>query len=967
MTVRWRFLGAARCESDALDIRFVPNATRLLAALVADGPVAVPAPRMAERVVDQSSTAPRSALRVAVSRLRAAVGSDAIETSAGGYRLVADDDQVDLWRFESLVERAANTKLPLGQRLVDAEAARALWTGPPFDGLTDAPWIDALVARLTERERDLTETWADVKIALGHHESVIAHLRDAVAAEPFRERRWALLMEALTRAGRRAEALLAFEQLHSSLAAEFGSLPSPSIQDLAQRIDRGDPTLVGVRAEMLRTIRPPAPTALVGIDEQIEHVTDLLERRRVVTIVGLGGAGKSQLALATASRHQGPVAFVDVGVLTSGDELASAVGASFDMLTAPLPAIALQQVVDRLRTVRALLVLDCCEPHLAHTSSVIATLVASCPHLTVLATSRVPLDLEWSVDVRVGPLELGTPTEPGPGAVLYADHAGIPRRYIEARWAEVQRAHQRSGGLAYLLVLLGRNAQLEAPLPLDTTGEVRLTGGVTAGIIDHLPGASRATLTALAVLPDGFGVDQGPWVIDRDGDDTELDLRLARTSGLLVRSLHSTGEDPTGSWFRFLDPVRDELLTRLDDDARRRVRERYARRLAHELEGVRTSPIEPWVYEVAVDLDRHSANAVAVLQHDLPLELTIDLATGIGAAWTAIGRAAAATQLLARLRPMADQTEGLRRAKFLLQYVTSIPSFALRAMHLADVEEMQRLAAEAGDRDLEHRAIAERAIGLGWCGRVPEARALLEQLEAEAERARHPWTLVQHRTLVALADALTGDIVGGAHRVAQLAHEFDAVGAPDSALSNRFMAGTLLRRAGELAAAERVLRLMPMQNSADIDGYSTAGAAYELALIARLTGRDDALPLLVRACELLDRFGEHRNAGVARRDLAAALVDQGDLDAATRELQRCIPILLRADRQGAAGAVALLAQIARRRGRGEAITLAGAAHHLRANGAGLALSPDEQHAFDDLPGEPLDLADDDLIALVVAV
>ena len=590
------------------------------------------------------------------------------------------------------------------------------------------------------------------------------------------------------------------------------------------------------------------------------------------------------------------------------------------------------------------------------------------PVVLLEGDSRLPLDLPFAVDVRVGPLALGEADAPGPGAVLYADHAGIPRRYIGERWPEIERAHHRAGGIAYLLVLLGRNAQLESPLPIDSTGEIRLVGGVTSGIIDHLPASTRATLTGLAVLPDGFTVEQAGWVVDRRADDADLDLRLARTSGLLTRAADGNGEDPAGSWYRFLDPVRDELLGRLDARTRAAAVEGYARHLAQRLDGVRPCPVEPWAYDVAIPLERHSTNALAVLQHDLPTEVVIDLATGLGAAWTALGRSAGATQLLDRLRPLAEQTDGLRRAKFLLSYVTSIPSFALRAMHYAELEEMLQLAREAGDIDLERRALAEMAIGLGWRGQVAEARALLDQLEPAAEAAPHPWTRVQHRTFVALGDALMGDVVRAAHRVADLAHDFDSIGAHDSATSNRFIAGTLLRRVGDLAGAERVLRQIPLQNSGDIDGYSTAGAAYELAAIARLTDRADALSLLVRACELLDRFGEHRNAGIARRDLAGALVDQGDLDAAERELQRCIPVLLLADRQGAAAAVALMAQITRRRGRtADTRTLAGAARHLHATGGGLALSSVELQIFDDLPSDAIELTDTDLIALVAGV
>jgi predicted ATPase/DNA-binding XRE family transcriptional regulator len=153
----------------------------------------------------------------------------------------------------------------------------------------------------------------------------------------------------------------------------------------------------------------PAPvTALLGRDQDIARVVEMVGEQRLVTLTGMGGVGKTRLALAVAAavrdRFADGVAYVELAPLRAADEVLPAIA---DAVDAPATAgtDGTSAVVERLRDQRTLLLLDNVE-HLLEVAPRIAALIEAAPGLTVLATSRAPLRIRGEMEVKVQPLEV---------------------------------------------------------------------------------------------------------------------------------------------------------------------------------------------------------------------------------------------------------------------------------------------------------------------------------------------------------------------------------------------------------------------------------------------------------------------------------------------------------------------------------------------------------------------------------
>ena len=197
---------------------------------------------------------PKSTLQVYVSRLRSALGPDAVEAQAPGYVLRADRDEVDALRFEDLLGAArGNGSDP---RVTDEILAEALelWRGPALADLSGEPSLTGEIARLEELRLQALEEKIEARLDLGRHVQVIAELEGLTQAHPLRERLWGGLMLALYRSDRQAEALAAFERARTVLTEELGIDPSRDLQLLHERILRQDPEL-DLKGEPLRGYR----------------------------------------------------------------------------------------------------------------------------------------------------------------------------------------------------------------------------------------------------------------------------------------------------------------------------------------------------------------------------------------------------------------------------------------------------------------------------------------------------------------------------------------------------------------------------------------------------------------------------------------------------------------------------------------------------------------------------------------
>jgi SARP family transcriptional regulator, regulator of embCAB operon len=180
-----------------------------------------------------------------------------------GYVLRVRPDNVDAEVFQQKVRlaRAARAENRLADAAAELRTAFGLWHGEPLAGLSGHVF-DAARARLVDGRATALESWAEAGLRLGHHREIVADLVRMVGEFPFREQLRGLLMLALYRCGRQAEALATFRDVRSLLRTEYGIEPGGSLQDLHRRILRSDPTLAApVSATDPAATAPAAATA----------------------------------------------------------------------------------------------------------------------------------------------------------------------------------------------------------------------------------------------------------------------------------------------------------------------------------------------------------------------------------------------------------------------------------------------------------------------------------------------------------------------------------------------------------------------------------------------------------------------------------------------------------------------------------------------------------------------------------
>jgi len=185
---------------------------------------------------------PRAALHNGVSRLRRVVGADALESLGWGYRLRVGEAELDLLRFDMdlAVARQAVAACRDDDALAALDDAIALWREPVL-GNVDSPTLHReAVPRLTDRYLEAVEWRADLCLRRGRSEALAAELAAVARAYPLRERLAGQLMTSLARAGRRADALVAYNSLRCALREELGIDPAPSLRDLHVKILRAD-------------------------------------------------------------------------------------------------------------------------------------------------------------------------------------------------------------------------------------------------------------------------------------------------------------------------------------------------------------------------------------------------------------------------------------------------------------------------------------------------------------------------------------------------------------------------------------------------------------------------------------------------------------------------------------------------------------------------------------------------------
>src|SRR5919201_7038724 len=287
---------------------------RLLAALAASAGAACATYVLIDALWGPSPPASADKLlQVYVSQLRKLLQPAAIRRRGSTYALDLDGAAVDAVRFERLLEEG-RAESKSGNPALAASLLRralALWRGRAYGEFAYEDFAREEAERLEELRLAAREESFEAELALGRHTDRLPELCSLAAEHPLRERLQAQAMLALYRCGRQSEALDVYAALHARLRDDLGLEPGQDLRELQRRILLHDPELDAAPAVGPAGALPAPSNRLVGRDQELRELRDLLASTdvRLLVLTGAGGSGKTRLALEAA--HDAGGAFTD--------------------------------------------------------------------------------------------------------------------------------------------------------------------------------------------------------------------------------------------------------------------------------------------------------------------------------------------------------------------------------------------------------------------------------------------------------------------------------------------------------------------------------------------------------------------------------------------------------------------------------------------------------------------------------
>ncbi|MGY1741657.1 MULTISPECIES: AfsR/SARP family transcriptional regulator [unclassified Blastococcus] len=580
-----------------------------------------------------------TALRAYVSRLRAALdGAAALRHRPPGYCLALDGATLDADTFERLLgtARAATAAGDLDRALADLDAALALWRGDALAEFADDDFATATAARLTELRTSAQEDRLEVLLDLGRAAEALPELEAMVRRHPTRERPAVALMRALYASGRQADALAAFHDLRTRLDDELGVEPAAPAQALYRRILVHDPALA---AAPRQGNLPRRASGFVGREREVDRVLAALRAGPLVTLTGVGGAGKTRLAIEVAARARPRFPdgawLCELAALPDGSPVGHAVAAVLRIQQRPGLTIE-QTVVDYLRPRALLLVVDNCEHVLGPAARLVADVVAHCPRVVVLATSREALGVEGEQLWPVPPL----PAEDAAALFVQRARAVSPDlRLDDAATEAVAAICARLDGLPLGIELAAARMRVMSPAEIARRlEEAPLVGGGRGAVARHqslgqavewsyrlLPEPEQRLFCNMSVFVGGADLRAVHRVADPEATEDDALDRLTR---LVERSLVGAVSGGAHSRYRLLETLRAYGRSRTEADGTDRAL--HARHAAHYVDlaeraarGVQGPDERAWVEEALADHDNFRAAFLRTADGDRDLALRL--------------------------------------------------------------------------------------------------------------------------------------------------------------------------------------------------------------------------------------------------------------------------------------------------------------------------------------------------------
>ncbi len=855
----------------------------------------------AETLLDELWNCPagRNTLQSKVSQLRRALGgAEVVLAGVQGYALDVPSDTVDAVVAAGLAAKAAaarDTGDPAAA-LAHASAALDLFRGEPLVDFGD--WAAAHRVRLQELRLGLLETAMSARLDLGAGGEVVGELEALVAEHPWREGLWGCLITALYRSGRQADALAAYARLRRTLVDDLGIEPGPELQRLERQVLQQSPELGTPARAAVRPGNLPAPTSrLVGRDRDLAVLTQAVHERRLVTLTGPAGVGKTRLAVeaAGARTEAGGAWMVRLDALDPGlDDPAVLARVVAETMQVPGGD---QALLERLAGSPTFLVLDNCEHLVASVASLARSLLDAVPSLRLLVTSQAPLGL---ADERVVTLE---PLDAEASQALFADRAREMRTHFELDedtepW--VAQVCASLDGLPLAIELAAaRVRSLSVP---DIARRLDDRFAVLRDPSSRRPERQRALAEAIAWSYDLLFPDdqRGLWALSCFAGGASLDavervlgaldvpsgVVLDTVSRLVDRSLVRL-EDVGGGEvrYRLLDSIRLFAATRLDEaglvpTAARAHAEWYAERADWCDRHVR-GPDQPACVAFA-RAERADVDAALAWCAEHEPSLGTRIANGLGWTWVVLGDGVAGASRVRKALSVTatdrKRTQSLLLAGWLEASAGDVTlaaadldgagEAALRcgdALLPADVERHRAfLAIQQGrpDQVLVHAAAAvdvARERSLAWptaAGLLLSAYGALMLGDTTSATADASEALGLLRPLgdswgIVHAEAMLGGIAQAEHRfddaaaaLERAADESVALGFLGQAALHRATLARVLQRVGDPRAADTFGRAVDDAVSGG-DGRLAATARVHLARLRRATGDLEAARALL--------------------------------------------------------------------------------------------------------------------------
>ncbi len=569
---------------------------------VASLALAKSAPRSATALIDDlwGDDPPRqakAALQTLVSRVRSECAHGLIESRNGGYALVAGAEGTDLDRAIHYRD-AARTSASKGNHTdvaAQATAGLSLWRGEPGSDV-NADLAADLRARADPLRAELRHLRAESMIELGRAADVVGEVEGLAAALPLDEGLQLLLLRALAAAGRRKDAIAAFARYRALLRDELGTSPSEKLVQVNAALLREDDPAVRqndaapsdetpVRVARVRIGLRTAPNQLLGRERDLAALEELMNSSRLTTILGIGGLGKTRLALELgqrASETTPAVVVVELASVRSGDDVTLALGSTLGIREVNGSGRALSDpgvrldVRERILSVlgerQTLLIVDNCEHIVDAAAAWIGDILASTTNVRILATSRSPLAISGESVYQLDSLASGDDNgQSGPAIRLFMERAEAARPSVSLPVDIIARLCTRLDGLPLAIELAAARVRSMSVEEIERRLSHRFTlltsGERTAperhrtlmAVIDWswnlLNEDERKLLRRLSRFPDGFSADAA-LIVGADDDNADITDAL---DGLVNQSLVAATETrvPGLLRYRMLETVRE--------------------------------------------------------------------------------------------------------------------------------------------------------------------------------------------------------------------------------------------------------------------------------------------------------------------------------------------------------------------------------------------------------------------------